>query len=79
VQILGHRVELEEINVALKVITKQDAVISIPYPVVDGVAQSVYSFILDDCALTQKEIIDLCKKELAPYMIPGKRFIETKS
>ena len=70
VKVLGHRVELEEINSVLKKITSENSVVTIPYPVNNGIAQGLYSFFTRDCKRGEKEIIASCRELLPDYMIP---------
>ena len=50
----------------------QEVVVSIPYPVVDGMAQNIYTFVLTDCKITEEQILKHCKNYLPEYMIPKK-------
>lgn len=70
VKIRGYRIELEEINIALREFTKCDVVRTLPYPIVDGVADNLYSFVNIDCNVEKAEIHKYLREKLPDYMIP---------
>lgn len=70
VKIRGNRVELEEINQTIKEITQASFVLSIPHPIVNGIATSIYSFIDQDITHQKSEIFDYIKSKLPEYMLP---------
>lgn len=69
VKILGHRVELEEIDAHVRMATGLDLVGSVAWPIVNGMAQGVVCFVASGprCAA---EIIATLKTRLPPYMVP---------
>jgi len=74
IKVLGHRVELEEIDAHLRKATGSDLVGSVAWPVIEGMAVGVVSFVcgsqVDTSLATQK-----LKKNLPAYMLPS-RIIE---
>ena len=71
VQVLGYRIELQEIDNLLRKITGTDLAVSIAWPIVDGNAQGIIAFISGGNITDKKEIINECIKILPDYMIPG--------
>jgi acyl-CoA synthetase (AMP-forming)/AMP-acid ligase II len=52
--------------------TSCDGVVTIPHPIVDGIAQGLCSFLNKECSYKPLEIINHCKKKLPEYMVPNK-------
>lgn len=71
VKIRGYRIELEELNHAIAGFAGTDLVFSVPFPVTDGVAESIYTFVSDTCELDAAEIISRLGEQLPAYMIPA--------
>jgi len=77
VQILGHRVELTEVEAVLKKATKTDFVIVLPWPpdVSGGRADKLVAVIgcIQDTEM-EKKAVSACRETLPSYMIPAKIF-----
>lgn len=69
VKILGHRVELEEIDAHVRMVTQLDLVGSVAWPIVNGMAQGVVSFI-GPTVHSADAMIAALKSRLPPYMVP---------
>ncbi len=71
VKVLGHRVELEEIDAHLRLAADADMVATVAWPVTDGAAQGLVAFIgaqlIDDTGIAAT-----LKSRLPHYMIPGR-------
>jgi D-alanine--poly(phosphoribitol) ligase subunit 1 len=71
VKVLGYRVELEEIDAHLRLVSGADVVGSIAWPLVDGMARAIVCFVgattIDEAAI----IADL-KARIPPYMVPNR-------
>ena len=70
VKIRGYRVELDEINNAITKFTDASVVCSIPYPVKDGVADSIYSFVDSEHAVENPKLLKHLATVLPEYMVP---------
>lgn len=70
VKIRGYRVESEEINHLIQEFTGVEEVVAIPFPIMDGVADGIHVFVHSSCTKKSVEVINHCKEELAPYMVP---------
>ncbi len=72
-KILGHRIEFTEINNILSEITGASRVYSIPWPVVNGVAEGIVSYIQTDIAnFDEKAVLKNCRESLPEYFVPKK-------
>ena len=71
VKVLGYRVELEEIDAHLRVVSGADVVGSVAWPLADGMASGIVSFV-DASAIAAERIIDLLKTRVPPYMLPNR-------
>jgi acyl-coenzyme A synthetase/AMP-(fatty) acid ligase len=70
VQILGNRVELQEVDCILKKASNSELVISLAWPIKNGIAEKIVSFIAESEERESAKILAYCKKTLPPYMIP---------
>jgi len=70
VQILGYRVELAEIENVLRTLSGSEHVAAIPWPISDGCAQGIVSFIVKP-AIPTDMIKEKCKLELPHYKLPS--------
>jgi len=78
VQILGHRVELQEVDHALREATGTEMALSIAWPKNGGTASGIVGFIGKQPEADQSQIVQHCKKVLPEYMVPQKiYFIDT--
>jgi len=78
VQILGNRVELQEVDCILKKASNSECVISIAWPIKNGIAEKITSFIAESEEQESAKILEYCKKTLPPYMIPREIFFIDK-
>jgi amino acid adenylation domain-containing protein len=71
VKVLGYRVELEEIDAHLRVVSGADVVGSVAWPQTNDVASGIVSFVRAP-AVSPDGIIDLLKTRIPPYMVPNR-------
>ena len=80
VKLRGHRVELHEIDSAIKMVTGASLAISIGWPLGKGKIDEIVSFVLmDEASLmpSEKSIIEELKVYLPSYMVPRRiRFVK---
>lgn len=72
VKILGHRVELQEIDYILRRASGTDMAISVPLSVDYGNIGGIAAFIYGDRSNDESSIMSYCRKYLPDYMIPQK-------
>ena len=78
VKILGHRVELGEIDAAIRESSGSELAFSIPWPIKDGNAKGIVAFISRHKEPNKNNILEYCRNLLPKYMIPTKiHFIKT--
>ncbi len=70
VKIRGYRIELDEINHLIRQFTDNEWAYSVPFPVKEGIAENIYTFVHQSVTFTPLEIIAFCKTKLPDYMIP---------
>lgn len=70
VQILGNRVELQEVDCILKRAARSEMVVSLAWPVKDGVAEGIVSFVAESQEPEKAKILQYCRDALPPYMVP---------
>ncbi len=71
VKVLGYRVELEEIDAHLRAVSGADVVGSVAWPLADGIASGIVSFI-GTSPTGAERIIDLLRTRVPPYMLPNR-------
>jgi len=71
VKVLGYRVELEEIDAHLRVVSGADVVGSVAWPLADGMARGIVSFV-GASTIDAERVIDALKNRVPPYMIPNR-------
>jgi acyl-coenzyme A synthetase/AMP-(fatty) acid ligase len=71
VKVLGYRVELEEIDAHLRVASGVDVVGSVAWPLTDGMARGVVSFV-GASTIDAEGIIEVLKTRIPPYMLPNR-------
>lgn len=71
VKVLGYRVELEEIDAHLRVVSGADVVGSVAWPLTNGMASGIVSFV-STSVMGPEHIIDLLKARIPPYMLPNR-------
>jgi D-alanine--poly(phosphoribitol) ligase subunit 1 len=69
VKVLGHRVELEEIEAHLRAVCDTDTVAAVTWPVVDGHATGVVAFVCGG-SLTPAAASAALRDRIPPYMVP---------
>jgi amino acid adenylation domain-containing protein len=72
VKILGNRVELFEVEGALREAARCDSAAAIASPIRDGVAQGITAFVPDEGRVSNSSILDECRRRLPPYMVPSR-------
>lgn len=70
VKVRGFRIELDEINLAVKNFAKVDWVYTLPYPVKNGLADHLYCFVAEIEKPSKKDILQYLRKKLTDYMVP---------
>lgn len=71
VKVLGYRVELEEIDAHLRHVTCADVVGSVAWPLVDGMARGIVSFV-GLRTIDAARVIGELKAKIPPYMVPNR-------
>ena len=71
IKVLGHRVELEEVEAHLRSVTKAEVVGAVAWPIVDGAAQGIVGFVGAGAIDAISVIADL-KTRMPAYMVPAK-------
>jgi amino acid adenylation domain-containing protein len=69
IKVLGHRVELGEVEAAVREASGADAVVAVGWPPTPSGAGGVVAFI-GELDHDVDAILDDCKRRLAPYMVP---------
>lgn len=70
VKVRGYRVELDEVSLAVSQVTGASVVCSLPWPVKDGVADSIYTFVNSEHEHQKELILEHLADKLPNYMIP---------
>lgn len=78
VQILGNRVELQEVDSILKKASNSEMVVSLAWPVKNGIAEKIVAFIAESEDRDRAKVLAYCQKTLPPYMIPREIFFIDK-
>jgi D-alanine--poly(phosphoribitol) ligase subunit 1 len=71
IKVFGYRVELEEIDAHLRMVSGADVVGSVAWPVTDGTASGIVSFV-GTSTMGADRIIDLLKNRIPSYMLPSR-------
>ena len=71
VKVMGYRVELEEIDAHLRVVSGTDIVGSIAWPLAEGGARGIVSFV-SASVIDSEQIIDALKTRIPSYMLPNR-------
>lgn len=72
VKVNGHRVELQEVEAALRRATGGDSAAAIAWPVdADGFARGIVALVADD-GLASETVLEACRRTLPPYMVPSR-------
>jgi non-ribosomal peptide synthetase component F len=75
VKIRGHRVELQEIEEAVRKACGSPQVVTVPWPVRNGSGDGVVAFISGLESIDQAGIIGYCSGQLPEYMVPRKIYL----
>jgi D-alanine--poly(phosphoribitol) ligase subunit 1 len=70
VKVLGHRVELEDVDTHVRVASGSELVATVAWPIVDGAAQGLVAFI-GASSVDQGDVIAKLKSRLPAYMVPN--------
>jgi D-alanine--poly(phosphoribitol) ligase subunit 1 len=71
IKVLGHRVELEEVDAHLRIVADTGLAASVGWPLKNGAAQGIVSFVAGT-SLGGDEILDGLRVRLPPYMVPSR-------
>ena len=71
IKVSGYRIELEEIDAALRLVSGRDLVGTVAWPIVDGVAKGLVGFIAGS-PMNHNELTIGLKQKLPPYMVPNR-------
>jgi non-ribosomal peptide synthetase component F len=72
VQVRGNRVELQEIDAALRAVTGAPVAVAVPWPYGALRVDSIIAFVPEDCRLSTREIRGALSVRLPSYMVPEK-------
>jgi acyl-coenzyme A synthetase/AMP-(fatty) acid ligase len=76
VKVLGHRVELEEVEAHLREICGRESVAAVAWPVINGSAEGIVAFVAGS-ALSAAEIREGMRSRAPKYMVPSQvRFLK---
>lgn len=75
VQICGHRVELQEVDQAVRAAAGTDAAMAVAWPLESGRADAVYAFVCAGPGVDPERTIAECQKTLPGYMVPKAVFV----
>jgi acyl-coenzyme A synthetase/AMP-(fatty) acid ligase len=75
VQILGHRVELQEIDHVLRAAAGHTLAVAVAWPMRNGRADAVYAFVVASQDVDTRDLIDRCRGVLPGYMVPRRIFV----
>jgi non-ribosomal peptide synthetase component F len=70
VKVMGYRVELEEIDAHLRIVSGVDLIGSVAWPLADGAARGIVSFVGAESIDTTRTLEEL-KARVPPYMVPS--------
>ena len=71
VKVLGHRVELEEVDAHLRMVAHADLVGTVAWPLSEGAAQGMVAFVAGQ-RIDESGIIAALMQRLPPYMVPSR-------
>ena len=72
VKVLGHRVELEEIEAHLRAVCKTEAVAAIAWPVVNGNPAGIVAFVSGAALDPATDVREAMKRRVPIYMVPSR-------
>jgi acyl-CoA synthetase (AMP-forming)/AMP-acid ligase II len=71
VKVNGYRVELQEIDLALREASGTELAVAIPWPVSEGTAAGIVAVLCGADASLDDRVIELCANRLPRYMVPS--------
>jgi len=71
IKVSGYRIELEEIDVALRQVSGRDLVGTVAWPIGDGAPKGIVGFIAGS-PIDSAELTVALKQKLPPYMVPNR-------
>jgi len=71
IKVSGYRIELEEIDAALRQVSGQNLVGAVAWPIVDGAAKGIVGFVAES-QIGHAELTVALKQKLPPYMVPNR-------
>lgn len=71
IKVSGYRIELEEIDAALRQVCGRDLVGAVAWPIVEGAAKGIVGFIAGS-PMDPAELSTVLKQKLPPYMLPNR-------
>jgi D-alanine--poly(phosphoribitol) ligase subunit 1 len=71
VKLLGHRIELEELDAHLRQVCCSDAVAAVAWPMVNGAAEGLIAFFADS-PVDAATVFDGLRQRIPAYMMPGR-------
>jgi amino acid adenylation domain-containing protein len=74
VKVNGYRVELQEIDLALREAARTELAVAIPWPLSEGSASGIVGVLSGSDAGHDHEIIAACEKKLPRYMVPNRLY-----
>lgn len=75
VQVRGYRVELQEIDHALREASGSDLAVSVAYPPDSATVEAIYGFVSALSAPAEDNILAQCRVSLPDYMVPQRVFM----
>jgi amino acid adenylation domain-containing protein len=72
VKVMGHRVELEEIEAHLRAVCHTDAVAAVAWPVVNGNPAGIVAFVSGAVADVGMDVREAMKRRVPVYMVPSR-------
>lgn len=71
IKVSGYRIELEEIDAALRQVSGRDLVGTVAWPIVDGAPKGIVGFVAGS-PIDSAELTVALKQKLPPYMVPNR-------
>ena len=71
IKVSGYRIELEEIDAALRQVSGRDLVGTVAWPIVDGTPKGIVGFVAGS-RIDSAELTVALKQKLPPYMVPNR-------
>lgn len=78
IQLCGHRVEMQEVEHAIRKACGNDSAVALAWPVEAGRAETIYAFVPGNPESDPSPILAECKRQLPSYMAPKRIFFVDK-